>query len=86
MLATTKMGTLSLSLLKLGMKMGICYPRYVMKMENLMSAPIGIKMERRNRKLMKVLETEGVNNKHSEELRLSLDSDYVRRFWIGFKG
>ena len=57
-----------------------------MKMENLMSAPIGIKMERRNRKLMKVLETEGVNNKHSEELRLSLDSDYVRRFWIGFKG
>ena len=44
------------------------------------------RLENRNKKLMRVLETNGVNNKHTEELKLSLEKDYVRKFWVGFKG
>ena len=47
--------------------------------------PIG-RLEKRNKKLMRVLETKGINDKHTEELKLSLEKDYVRKFWVGFKG
>ena len=44
------------------------------------------RLENRNKKLMKILETKGINDKHTVELKLSLEKDYVRKFWVGFKG
>ena len=44
------------------------------------------KLGKRNRKLMKVLKKEGISDKHTEELKLSLNKDYVRKFWVGCKG
>jgi hypothetical protein len=44
------------------------------------------RLERRNKKLMRVLESKGIHDKHAEELKLSLEKDYVRKFWVGFKG
>ena len=44
------------------------------------------RLEKRNKKLMRVLATKRINDKHTEELKLSLEKDYVRKFWVGFKG
>lgn len=44
------------------------------------------KLEQRNRKLLERLTKLGVKDKHTEELQLSIDKDYVRKFWIGFRG
>ena len=44
------------------------------------------RLEKRNKKLMKVLETGGISDKHTEELTLSFKKDYVRKFWVGCKG
>ncbi len=44
------------------------------------------RLEEKNKKLIKILETQGINDRHIEELKLSLEKDYVRKFWVGFKG
>jgi hypothetical protein len=44
------------------------------------------KLENRNLELMKVLTELGFEDKHTSELQLSIDKDFVRKFWIGFKG
>ena len=44
------------------------------------------KLEQRNIELIEVLNGLGIKDKHSEELRLSINKDFVRKFWIGFKG
>jgi len=33
-----------------------------------------------------VLNDLGINDKHTEELQLSINKDFLRKFWIGFKG
>ena len=45
-----------------------------------------IKLEKRNINLLKVLIELGINDKHIEELQLSIKRDFVRKFWIGFRG
>lgn len=44
------------------------------------------KLELRNKKLLDVLREEGIKDKHSEELSVSLERNYPRKFWIGFMG
>ena len=44
------------------------------------------KLEERSRKLLETCEIEGVDGKIIDELRLSIEKDYVRQFWIGAKG
>jgi 5-methylcytosine-specific restriction endonuclease McrA len=43
-------------------------------------------LEKRNKELLEELYNLGINDKHTEELQLSINRDYVRKFWIGFKG
>tara|TARA_B110000902_G_scaffold73783_1_gene87103 strand:+ start:192 stop:878 length:687 start_codon:yes stop_codon:yes gene_type:complete len=45
-----------------------------------------IQLENRNKELVKVLNILEIQDKHTEELELSIRKDYVRKFWIGFKG
>jgi 5-methylcytosine-specific restriction endonuclease McrA len=45
-----------------------------------------IKHEERNRNLLNKLSNLGIKDKHTEELQLSIKKDFVRKFWIGFKG
>jgi len=44
------------------------------------------KLKTRNIKLFKTLKKKGINNKFTEELKLSIDNNYVEKFWIGFQG
>jgi hypothetical protein len=44
------------------------------------------RLEQRNRTLLKLSEEQGLKSKHVEELRISIERDYVRKFWVGFKG
>ena len=44
------------------------------------------KLEHRNKRLLKILVNAAVNDKHTEELRLSAEKDYVKKFWVGCKG
>ena len=44
------------------------------------------RLKTRNIKLFKTLKKKGINNKFTEELKLSIDNNYVEKFWIGFKG
>ncbi len=44
------------------------------------------KLENRNKELINVLNDLGINDKHTNELQLSINKDFVRKFWIGFKG
>lgn len=44
------------------------------------------KLEARNQKLAKLLDKEGMRGKHVEELKLAIEQDYVRKFWVGCKG
>lgn len=43
------------------------------------------KLEERNIKLLKLLESHRLD-KHTEELKLAIDNDYVRKFWVGCRG
>jgi 5-methylcytosine-specific restriction endonuclease McrA len=45
-----------------------------------------IQLENRNKDLVKVLKVLDIKDKHTEELELAIRKDYVRKFWIGFKG
>ena len=40
----------------------------------------------RNIKLLEILKKKGKYNKYTEELKLSIENDYVEKFWIGCKG
>lgn len=44
------------------------------------------KLETRNRVLLKDMDEKRTKNKHVDELRLSIENHYVRKFWIGCKG
>jgi len=43
-------------------------------------------LEKRNKELLETLNNLGINDKHTKELQLSINKDFVRKFWIGFKG
>ena len=43
-------------------------------------------LKTRNINLLKITEKKGIHNKFTEELRLSIENNYVEKFWIGFKG
>ena len=45
-----------------------------------------VKLEKRNKSFVEVLAQKGIKDKHTEELQLAIKKDYVRKFWIGFKG
>lgn len=45
-----------------------------------------IRLEIRNIELVKLLEYNKINDKHFEELKLSIEKNLLRKFWIGFKG
>ena len=45
-----------------------------------------IKLEKRNKKLLRILKINGEKSKHVEELSISIDNNYVRHHWTGFKG
>ena len=44
------------------------------------------KLNLRNKKLLKILIKKKVKSKHIEELKISIDRDYVKKYWTGFKG
>ena len=44
------------------------------------------KLEKRNSKLLSLLQSKGVEDKHVIDLQNAIEKDYVRRYWIGFKG
>lgn len=43
-------------------------------------------LKTRNINLLKITEKKGIHNKFTEELRQSIENNYVEKFWIGFKG
>ena len=44
------------------------------------------RLEKRNKYLIKILDEKGINDKHYQELKFSIDKDLLRKFWISFKG
>ena len=44
------------------------------------------KLEKRNHELSKLIHREGFKSKDAEELYLSIDQGYVRKFWVGCLG
>jgi hypothetical protein len=44
------------------------------------------KLESRNLRLIEILESEDIMDKHYQELKVSIEKNLVRKFWIGFKG
>ena len=44
------------------------------------------KLEKRNILLLKKMNDLGNDNKHMQELQLSIDDDLVRKFWVGCQG
>lgn len=44
------------------------------------------RLEIRNKKLLKLLRGNSVKSKHVVELGISIEKDYVKRYWTGFKG
>jgi len=44
------------------------------------------RLEIRNKKLLKILLNSGEQSKHVEELNISINDNYVRHHWTGFKG
>lgn len=56
------------------------------KSNRIVKEPVIRKLEERNRELVKTLESFGIKDKHYKELKLSIEKDYVFKFWIGFKG
>ena len=45
-----------------------------------------IKLEKRNKKLLGILNIKREKSKHVEELSISIENNYVRHHWTGFKG
>jgi len=44
------------------------------------------KLEKRNRRLLKLLKKNNIQNKHVGELGISIKNNYVRHHWTGFRG
>ena len=44
------------------------------------------RLEKRNKNLLHKAKAMSIKGKDIEELELSVKSDYVRRYWISFKG
>ena len=44
------------------------------------------KLEFRNIELMKLMESNKINNKHSDELQFSIDKGHPMMFWMNYKG
>ena len=44
------------------------------------------KLNLRNKRLLKMLIKKKIKSKHIEELKISIERDYVRKYWTGFKG
>ena len=45
-----------------------------------------MRLESRNRRFLEALKLQGDQSKHSAELQIAIDRDFVRRFWIGCRG
>ena len=43
------------------------------------------KLKSRNHRLLNYMENNNIHNKVYDELKLSIDKDYVDKFWIGSK-
>ena len=44
------------------------------------------KLNLRNKRLLKILVKKEIKSKHLEELKISIERDYVKKYWTGFKG
>ena len=44
------------------------------------------KLEDRNNRLLKIMEINEIKSKHFDDLQLSIETNLVRRSWVGFKG
>ena len=44
------------------------------------------KLEDRNNRLLKIMEINEIESKHFDDLQLSIETNLVRRSWVGFKG
>ena len=44
------------------------------------------KLEKRNQRLLNLLNGRGISTRHKEELELSITNDLVRKFWVGCRG
>lgn len=58
----------------------------LLKSNRIVREPDIRKLESRNLRLAEILETKGETDKHYKELKLSIEKNFVRKFWIGFKG
>ena len=44
------------------------------------------RLEERNKRLLYLLYSKNIKSKHVEELKVSLEKDYLNKYWTGFKG
>ena len=57
-----------------------------MKQAALVDEEIILKVEERNKNLLRLLEENGINDKNVQELKLSLEKSWLKQFWMSYRG
>lgn len=57
-----------------------------MKQAALVDEEIILKVEERNKTLLRLLEENGINDKNVQELKLSLEKSWLKQFWMSYRG
>ena len=45
-----------------------------------------VRLEKRNKELLSIMESKNILDKNYQELKLSIENNLLRKFWISFKG
>jgi len=45
-----------------------------------------VRLEKRNKELLSIMESKNILDKNYQELKLSIENNFLRKFWISFKG
>ena len=57
-----------------------------MKQATLVDEEIILKVEERNKTLLRLLEENGIDDKNVQELKLSLEKSWLKQFWMSYRG
>ncbi|CUN11709.1 HNH endonuclease [Turicibacter sanguinis] len=57
-----------------------------MKQATLVDEEIILKVEERNKRLLRLLEEKGIDDKNVQELKLSLEKSWLKQFWMSYRG
>ena len=57
-----------------------------MKQATLVDEEIILKVEERNKNLLRLLEENGIDDKNVQELKLSLEKSWLKQFWMSYRG